>query len=1210
MYVEYLDQRKESVSVLIYPATYDWSRNNYVTQRRQIQIFSSIFQIKMNSDVADFVSRFHNLEGKTFEEKKKNLYFLMNDLPKNEDGLVAALVPSNHLEERFRVEILLKLERLPELLLILRSGKKCLISRVLRDKGFCKTVAELLDEYSAGFVDYIFAFMSYGSRISFISKLAIYGTTLDKLYDDLVVRYGFQIGSLLLLGCSATKIEEVMRTNKIKFSPKQLILLYEKHLPLFLLYLEQDHLNPDPNVLKYIVRRDIEDFLKVSERFFVVTSIGKRTTKKLLTSHKDLMVANAETFSFSLHMKSVAKVLNQDDFKSFYLNSFPKTVNCLENRPLDGFYKVRKCLGKRYYQLFKEGVEKTYNRSLYTLPYWVDDDLIAIMEPEEKQKWFQIKQDNSTETDLLKYLVPKHESIRAIKHKINAASTTESLEHLLELLLVVCKINNDLDLLAEVQEYVYSIQKDGDVNVTVSFSCKLKKHFDLEELGEAHWKFINLFVEVLHEKEVNLYGFLIRYLEFLFRNGRLNDEEICRQRKSIKSVFQGKSTKMDKNLEKFLLSRCVPLMPFLVENHEKLELYDLSLLNSILQWNKTHPTDQICVFDEPRLLESFRKSVLLAIDTDNFVEELEPLISILQNVICTREESTFRDEAIQSYFVLSRPFYNLTVDSWLLKYQPEAVTLNIDKFHDHLVSECDLNEERCECAITRRYRRQVEVARRLKHCEYLLRSKTVQYCIGKLRSHEANRNDGVNVEALFRILSMIMPPRRFVDLIGQFYFPAITSTPTKTKMEKHMTRVITTSTKCLADVTLIPVLLKRFRSQHLRNSFNHLCYELPEDQLTTFVGNLLWNDFAMTRQIIRLLFSVGNVQHVTSLIALFSTCEIDVHLHRGMYELLLKYLSKNPSDECWGNVKNYVEVLLHKHTNKSLVSVVFDVKRIPQKYQDAHVIFLWKEVKKNRGLSGGVRVLLSSITPELCQKLPLQFFLEVLSSDSFQGCQDSVSNYLRAVLRSTDRPNEVFAWIFHFVLLIKEGKIQFLDGRRSVAVISTFVSNFLKSVIGTDRNNRDIFNIFFKKWCDMFTVVETLDEFFQLAFASYYFNSGVRLLQLSPDLMHFVKGVAQKFGILVVQDFATGLKRALKHFHDCDDGSEEFFLFCLDLLRIADDLAGFNLVVNLLPAREPSRNGPKRLLWKIIQHLQEVPDETVEMLVNFYVLDMQGDPED
>jgi hypothetical protein len=76
----------------------------------------------MEDYVARFIAEFHNLQGVTVAEKKKNLYRLLRDTPEFQtnqpllDSLTSQLQPQTHLERLFFVEFLIHHRRYNELL--------------------------------------------------------------------------------------------------------------------------------------------------------------------------------------------------------------------------------------------------------------------------------------------------------------------------------------------------------------------------------------------------------------------------------------------------------------------------------------------------------------------------------------------------------------------------------------------------------------------------------------------------------------------------------------------------------------------------------------------------------------------------------------------------------------------------------------------------------------------------------------------------------------------------------------------------------------------------------------------------------------------------------------------------------------------------------------------------------------------------------------
>lgn len=1126
-------------------------------------------------EVNDFIQHFHNLDGITIGEKRKSLFLLLKNIPSDHSSLITSLTPKTYLEEFFHLEVLIRLQSLPHLIEILKSEKEYLAAKLLKNKWFCQKLASILDEDSSNFVNTVLPFTTFVIRMRIIAKLATYGTKLDKLYDEIYNRYGLYVASKLLVGCSESKIRSVLEKGEVKLSHRDLKLLYTKDPILFLEYSKQYNRCIDESVFNFIVRRDNAVFFEI-----LGAKIGKRLTRKFLKTHKNKLITCAKTFDKAIHLRTVYKTLNQEDFKQFFFNCFPKDIENLRF----GLSDIRNLVKTKYYRFLFEGVEKVYNKSLYDFPDVVDENLMDIMDLEERQKWISIKKQNGTpEADLIKYMKTS-DSIPLIKRKIDVTSTITTREELLCLLVTTCRINQDFDALAEVIEYVSNRHRNDNESTLRNFLYELERSFELEKLGERHWNSIIKISNILDSrghKSYFGYDFSLKYVEFLFANNKLTDERILFLLKLSEGLNNWEYKLTDKKLKKVLLLKMIEFLPKVIEETKKGEVYldDLLVMSWIFDWNKKNK-DKVSLSDFPRLEESFRKALQEAARGDNQERRLISLKDRLREIICTKESSELRDLSLKNYFLLDHRFFDEATDFFLVKFEPGLVHENFDKFFDHVLNSYFPNIQLLDLL--------------KKYSHFSFAERTVKHVTEKIKSEDTW---GMK----FVILAVLMQTEEYLQLTSQFY-------PTVDKLSQENDEEW--KTRCTADSIarsfkysqgpVLPEIIKYCKRDFLGCALESLYYQFyhtPENKLSAFITELSSKAVSVRKHAIFLTCNVGNVQDTQNLFKKYIESERNISVQKHLFTAALKYFVKNPTEEFWECLKLCM-TNLDKDDNESFESLV-RIDQIPEKFQTRHVIFVWEMLKKSENLAPKKMDLLISIPSGIFKDFPLHFLVEIIR-EHFLKDDCAINNFVISSIFYTSYTSDIMDVVFDTLNKIKT----FNQEKNIRQMVIRFVRNIVSNM-ECDEKNLEILRLFSDRWHSLFGIAEAVQEHLKISFALRHLESKKDLLGFSNTIPELLNSLVPKFGIVIIDAFASELQISLRAFLGCfGELSEDFYKFCLHLLKNNNDLTIYLLIIKLLPNKEPVNNKAKEVFSEIIGTLKQVPDESIQMLMNFYLTNM------
>ncbi|EFA02631.2 hypothetical protein TcasGA2_TC008351 [Tribolium castaneum] len=1138
-------------------------------------------------DVKEFTQRFHNLAGVTIGEKRKSLFILLRNLPSDQSALITSITPKNHLEQLFKLEVLIRLQSIPHLIEVLKCEEELLPAKLLKNKWFCQKLASILDEDSSNFVNTILPFTSFVIRMRIIAKLALYGTRMDNVYDDIYKRYGFHIATKVLVGCSESKIRHVLQNGDVVLSPRDLKILYLKHPQVFQFYLKQNGTIDDDSVLSFVARRDKKTFLELMKIFNLRANIGKRLTRHLLNTYKDLIIAQAKTLSTCLRMKTVIKTLSQDDFKRFFFNCLSETFEGLRYAS----YEMQRKIGKKYYKLLLEGMKEVYNKSLYDYPDYVSEDMMRFMDVEEREKWIELKKKSGTpEADLVKFMRPSL-SIPWIKNKINVTSAVTSRDDLACLLLETCKINNDLHALAEVLEYFCKRHRNDDESVIRNFLYKLSNLYKIEKFEERHWKCINTLNNILDMKGHNSYfgyDYELKYVEFLFSNKKLTDEHVYKFLKLTKGVNYWENKVKSEPLKKIFLLKTIELMPELTDEKKGIHLEDLLIISWIFGWNKKHPNDQINFLSYPRLAESFRKAQNEALNTTEFNLKRRTLSHLYETIICTKEKSQFREDTIKNYFLLDYPFYNETIDFWLLKHEPEIVDKHFEKFADHILGTVRPNWQI------------VNILK--KYSQFHFAERLVKRCV-------ENVKDGR--ETLFMFLAALMLTQDFVQIIAPFYPPnnKIDESSEEERMKGYRAFAVSASLK-YATGFVLPTIITYCKGDFLGGALECLYYHFyhtPENKLSAFINELSSRAVSVRKHAIFLTCQVATVEDTQNLIKKYLETERNISVQKHLFTAALKYFVKNPSEDFWECVTICMKNL-DKNDNESF-DLLVDVSKIPQKYKARHVMLVWEMLKVSEDLAPKRTSLLSSIPSDVFKDFPMHFLTEIITNNFLQcdsKCKNSINDFVISTILHTSYTSDIINLIFDILTKVKAASFATLaEEKNARQLVLRFVANFV-STMETDEGDYQILQLFSDRWHGLFGVGEAIQEHLKISFALFNHEAKKDLMKFSNAVAGLLNTLVPKYGIIVVNTFASELKNSLASFLHCYGGwNEDFYKFCFNLLENWKDLTIYLLVIKLLPSKEPSQDQTKALFREIVERLKQLPDESIQLLMNLYITNME-----
>ncbi|KAJ8952807.1 hypothetical protein NQ318_008124 [Aromia moschata] len=258
--------------------------------------------------------------------------------------------------------------------------------------------------------------VSYSIKHKLLKKLSVVlpEDKVDHVFDLTVNRYGLFIATVIITGCSSTKIESVFRNNQVNLRSRQLKIIYHKEPNLIKVYLHS-HKNTrvqifDKHFLTYIAQKDPSFFWELIETHIATNyhfKVGRKTTKQLIDVKKyDIVKYPDKYIKYLRHETLVRSLIKQGNFREFYYNIFPRDIEVLDN---NGMHATCNQFLKYYpkhdqYHIFSQTFSAIFHEDIRSNIGCLDDYFLEIInDEEEKESLTEIKYKESTDDKYIKY---------------------------------------------------------------------------------------------------------------------------------------------------------------------------------------------------------------------------------------------------------------------------------------------------------------------------------------------------------------------------------------------------------------------------------------------------------------------------------------------------------------------------------------------------------------------------------------------------------------------------------------------------------------------------------------------------------------------------------------------------------------------------------------------------------------------------------------
>ncbi|XP_022913490.2 uncharacterized protein [Onthophagus taurus] len=451
--------------------------------------------------IRSLISDFHQLSGDTAVEKHKNFRNFLKIAQEslnnqNQDEFFMGLQPKDNFQEIFRIDLLSNFKRNEELLEVLKSGNREHIGRLLKNFSFFSEIFLKID--ATTLINDVLPNTSYIIRakvVNRISKTIKNEELIEEYFFAIKDKYGIRLALVLLPGCSIELIKQIIDKYNPDLSPRHLFEIYKKdknfleHYFDFLKKHDETQINwKYPKILKYIMKKDVDFFWKLQNKYKFDFQSGKRTTEKLILSNKSYLKDGNKCLN-SFHNNTLYKtIIKHDKLDDFVLSFYPEApleflevITCQYSL----IYSILNFLSaEKKFEIIKNLFEKKYSKNILDYEASMTHDFLKIVPIN-----FRIviaKKLGATSDDYI-YLLHPNESIPLIKQLLQNSSSCEERNKLIIELVKVLELSDDENIRLELMQFVYERYRNDTISIT-SFVTRICDANFVKELNEEELK--------------------------------------------------------------------------------------------------------------------------------------------------------------------------------------------------------------------------------------------------------------------------------------------------------------------------------------------------------------------------------------------------------------------------------------------------------------------------------------------------------------------------------------------------------------------------------------------------------------------------------------------------------------------------------------------------------------------------------------------------
>lgn len=1135
----------------------------------------------------EFLTSFHNLNGVTIGERRRNLFFLLRSYKKDGGDLnFAHLQPRTFLEEKFRVDVLIYFKRVAELIEVLKNEKTFLVGRIFKERWFLEALCKIS---AKDLITDVFPNVPFKVKVKIVNKLALHLNDPNQAtdyFEAIKDKYGFYLAAKLLPSCHPDFILDFLATHSFKPTQKQALVIIKRYPELTqdIFSIVMDKHEDHDFLIRHIAKCDPELFLKLNEKFKLRMRLGWRLTERFVNAHRDDVIRKPKTYYLVLHKRTIAKALN-NNFRSLFVGLLPNTLEEFTNVEayILSILKLVPCRQKPI-ELWLEVFQQTYGNSFWNYPAFLSLEFVKMLPLAVRHQRLSIENRPAfvNETMWVPYL-PIDKSLPFLKQKLELSSAVKTREQLVNCLVLTCKLNSDTDALLDVCSFMLSKHRNDKASVHRSFLSALLSHFELEKLSQKHWGLINEFSNLSPtENDHERHAIREAYVHYLLLNSLPAKDVLVEWIRPFSDLLI-----IPKNSH---FSRLCLLTFGEIINELDDKDYDSwgpYFIRQVINWNESHPSDNISVFQYAR----FEKLFLLKC-SENKLDALD--IQIL--VYRIKHSQSKRKEYFDVYLSIDYKYNNYEILNWLLHHNLPLVAAYIDKITSMILE--DLSTKWLVAFFRQ--------TRNLSHLN--IPQKIVASCTVKLRESK-NRNSAL-------ALSLLQDSYQFVELVREYY-PTEREADYKTPEGRELYALLQVIGGCLkhlnppsAALESILIFCKGDYLKLVRGSLYSISDSVSENKLVQFFAELITRAVSVRKHALHLTFRVLDKSEVYRIIKRFMNKEKNASLRKFIFKICFNFFVMNPEEFTWELVTLNLKAV--DLDDREAIEVLLQIDQVPREYIVAYILLVWEALHNrpdpDNRWEGSKGSVLQSVSPRLISKMPNEFFENVISLYFFK--RDTLTHYsstvnafaCKYILHCNNQIEQMRRLTFCFGIVGEYVTNSWNDPSRRTSARNTtidFLKEFCAPFLSGDYYNKEIFQAFATMWTTILKPEQTLDEYIHLKLT--YFTLELDSLQtLALKLEALCDELVSTYGEVVIGILCKKINFFSRYFFKVSCKSERYSLID-SLIHDGSSIACLILAIFLLDDSNPKKNDIKERYDVIIQKLEKCHEPVIQLYLSSHI---------
>lgn len=625
----------------------------------------------------------------------------------------------------------------------------------------------------------------------------------------------------------------------------------------------------------------------------------------------------------------------------------------------------------------------------------------------------------------------------------------------------------------------------------------ISSHFKYEDFNETHW---NCLVDLwkLHKmkNERQPESMLLFYnIVFLHKNNKPVKEMVDLYTKEILESHTFSHCcdwKYSTEISKHIMLQLIEQIP--IESKDDFQATADSLLSTIIEFNESCPHQSIDFYNIPLFV------TLLKLKKEKY----QYYAKTERKMICKIKRNQFETEVMQLYLSNIPKTYDIHTVKWFFNNEILIFAKYFDGFVQTMLRYNFVNTK------------QPNLWYKIKKYSHLkLDEKASMYLKQQLFSEQKVEHKIKSVKPLLYTLS----PEDCLQLFMQF-------SPKSGKVDMddpeasdlyRLQCAVAEHLKFLPNMSVALPLIQNFcigdylgkNLQALYSASNRV----PENKMELVLNNLSKQAVSVRKHSLFLSCQISKATVVIDKLKSFAIKEQNLSIKKHLYSTAVKFFLKNPSQETWNLVKEYIN-FIDKSDEESLKNLASC--NVTKRYRHLYLHAAWDYFEKNADnlpVKSYLTTLLNQVNKDLLKQLPVEFNQKIIGQHFLnrESVLDGFTILRYAVLfLLCENRIDSFKLIFSAINKYKEAFWKDVGDVRILNFFNEFITKNKEEYFSKEAVEK-----FTTYWDKTFLPIETFKQYVLLRIVKIFLEANADLEEYSKNVTHFIENTCAEYGTFV-----------------------------------------------------------------------------------------------